>query len=62
MRMVGRCILSLRYVITSTNIYHYMEQKEIRVVDFTKEIYGDYPFIQSAFQTGRKWVPLSRVD
>jgi aspartyl-tRNA synthetase len=39
-----------------------MEVKEIRVVDYTKDTYGDYPFIQSVFQSGRKWTPVSRVD
>jgi aspartyl-tRNA synthetase len=36
-------------------------QKEIRVVDYKTEQYGDYPFIQSEFQSGRKWVPLKDV-
>ncbi len=36
--------------------------KEIKIADYTVDQYGDYPFIQSTFQSGRKWIPLNRVD
>ena len=32
--------------------------KEIKVADYNKDQYGDYPFIRSAWQSGRKWTPL----
>lgn len=63
--MLVRVLRSIpRFVITSTHNYFYsMEQpKEIRYVDYLTEQYGDYPFIQSTFQSGRKWTPLGSVD
>jgi len=36
--------------------------KEIKVVDYNLEQYGDYPFIRSAFQSARKWTPLGQVN
>lgn len=39
-----------------------MEAKELRVVDYKTEQFGDYPFIQSSFQSGRKWLPVADVD
>lgn len=62
-RLLLRSVLKQRYFINSTHNYFYsMEaQKEIRVVDYKTEQYGDYPFIQSEFQSGRKWVPLKDV-
>lgn len=37
-------------------------QKEIKTIDYTKDQFGDYPFIKSAFQSGRKWTTLSQVN
>jgi aspartyl-tRNA synthetase len=31
-------------------------------VDYKTEQFGDYPFIQSTFQSGRKWLPLAEVN
>lgn len=36
--------------------------KEIRYVDYKTEQFGDYPFIQSTEQSGRKWTQVGRVD
>lgn len=64
--MLGRVLLSVlksRYVFNSTHNYYFcMEAKELRIVDYKTEQYGDYPFIQSTFQSGRKWLPLANVD
>lgn len=36
--------------------------KEIRFIDYKTEQFGDYPFIQSTYQSGRKWRALADVD
>ena len=52
------------YLFTSTNIfYHSIEiNKEIKIIDYTVDQFGDYPFIRSTFQSGRKWVAIPQVD
>ena len=36
--------------------------KEIKVADFNKDQYGDYPFIRSLYRTDRVWTPLQEVN
>ena len=64
--MFGRVLLRVlkgRFLFNSTHNYYYcMEAKELRIVDYKTEQYGDYPFIQSTFQSGRKWTPIAEVD
>lgn len=56
-------VIKTGFLIKSTRYYFCMEApKEIKVVDFEKEQYGDYPFIRSAFRSERKWTPLSEVN
>ena len=56
--------LGSRYLFKSTNnFYLSMElNKDIKVIDYTTDQFGDYPFIRSTFQSGRKWIPLPQVD
>jgi hypothetical protein len=39
-----------------------IEQKEIKVIDYTKDQYGDYPFIRSSFRSDRLWTSIVSVD
>ena len=36
--------------------------KDIQIIDYKTDQYGDYPFIRSSFQSGRKWIPIAHVD
>jgi aspartyl-tRNA synthetase len=51
-------------LIKSSHIYFYVMEapKEIKVIDYTKDTFGDYPFIRSAFRSERKWIPLAQID
>lgn len=56
--------LGSRYLFKSTNLFYYSMEinKEIKVIDYTVDQFGDYPFIRSTFQSGRKWIGLPQVD
>jgi hypothetical protein len=54
--LVNSCISTRYYFCTMEPI------KDIKIADYNVDQYGDYPFIQSTFQSGRKWIPLNRVD
>lgn len=62
-RILSKSILKTGYLFNSTHKYFYCMEapKEIRVIDYKIDQYGDYPFIQSTYQSGRKWVPLGDV-
>ena len=36
--------------------------KKTKVIDYTTDKFGDYPFIRSTFQSGRKWISLPQVN
>lgn len=36
-------------------------EKEIKTIDWQKDIYGDYPFIKSTFRSDRVWTPIKDV-
>jgi len=36
--------------------------KDIKIVDYKVDQYGDYPFINSTFRSDRKWTALSEVN
>jgi hypothetical protein len=63
-RLLLKSILKPRYLIHFIQKHNYSmeEPKEIRFVDYKTEQFGDYPFIQSTFQSGRIWTPLKTVD
>ena len=36
--------------------------KEIKICDFNKDQYGDYPFIRSTYRSERVWTVLKEID
>ena len=36
--------------------------KDIKIIDYQVDQYGDYPFIRSSFQSHRKWTAIGKVD
>lgn len=63
-RLLLRSILKPKYLIKSTHHYLYCMDapKEIKFIDYKTDQYGDYPFIRSTFQSGRKWTSLAQID
>lgn len=63
-RLFLRTILKPKYLIKSTHNYLYSMEapKEIKFIDYKTDQYGDYPFIRSTFQSGRKWTALAKID
>jgi len=58
-----RLLIKSSKLITSTHFFLSMiEQKEIKVIDYTKDQYGDYPFIRSSFRSDRLWTSIVSVD
>lgn len=47
----------------STNIFYQLMEphKEIKIADFHKDQYGDYPFIRSTYRTERVWTAVQDV-
>lgn len=42
---------------------HIMEpEKNIKIIDWEKDTYGDYPFIKSDFRSERVWTTIAQVD
>ena len=37
-------------------------EKEIKIIDYKTDTYGDYPFIKSTFRSERVWTPVGKVD
>jgi len=64
LKILRPCILKSRYIFKSYNSYLYSMEanKDIKVVDYKVDQYGDYPFINSTFRSGRKWTPLFEVN
>ena len=36
--------------------------KEIKICDFNKDVYGDYPFIRSTYRTDRVWTAVKDIN
>ena len=36
--------------------------KESKIIDYKVDQYGDYPFMNSTLQSGRKWISISKVN
>ena len=36
--------------------------KEIKICDFNKDLYGDYPFIRSTYRTDRVWTIVKDIN
>ena len=58
LRILARSLLNLRvYNKPQFFFTNFMEpEKDIITIDYTKDQYGDYPFIKSTFRSDRKWI------
>jgi hypothetical protein len=53
-------ILNKKLIIKSTRYFCQMEQHDgPKIIDYKVDQYGDYPFLKSLFQSGRKWTEVS---
>ena len=63
LRSAGRIIKGgFRLFSTRINFSTMEANQEIKYVDYTKDQYGDYPFIRSEFRSERKWIPVVEID
>ena len=64
--MWGRLLsrLGSGYLIKSTKIFFCTMEinKDIKIIDYQVDQYGDYPFIRSSCQSHRKWTAIGKVD